>query len=103
MNRIIVFALSLFCIVMQLKAQTLSEEDLNAKMMQALELSKAGKKTEALELFLIIGENTKQKRNEAEMVPPSVECRRSSLQVPYGDSRERHVYPPAWHSPQKPQ
>lgn len=66
MNRIIVFALSLFCIVMQLKAQTLSEEEVSAKMYQAFELNKAGRKAEALELFLCVGENTKHQRNEGE-------------------------------------
>lgn len=66
MNKIIVFALLFFCIVMQLKAQTLSEEEVSAKMYQAFELNKAGKKAEALALFLIVGENTKQQRNEGE-------------------------------------
>lgn len=66
MNRIIVFALSLFCMVMQMKAQTLSEEEVSAKMYQAFELNKAGKKAEALELFLCVGDNTKQQRNEGE-------------------------------------
>ena len=66
MNRIIVFALMLFCMTMQIEAQTLSEEEVTAKMYQAFELNKAGKKAEALELFLIVGENTKQQRNEGE-------------------------------------
>lgn len=66
MNKITVFALLFFCIVMQLKAQTLSEEEVSAKMYQAFELNKAGKKAEALALFLIVGENTKQQRDEGE-------------------------------------
>ena len=66
MNRIIVLALSLLCMVMQLKAQALSEEDVSAKMFHAFELNKAGKKAEALELFLWVGENTKLQRNEGE-------------------------------------
>ena len=66
MNRIIVFALMLFCMTMQIEAQTLSEEEVTAKMYQAFELNKDGKKAEALELFLCVGENTKQQRNEAE-------------------------------------
>lgn len=66
MNKIIVFTLLFFCIVMQLKAQTLSEEEVSAKMYQAFELNKAGKKAEALALFLIVGENTKQQRDEGE-------------------------------------
>ena len=63
MNRIIVFALMFFCMTMQIEAQTLSEEEVTAKMYQAFELNKAAKKAEALELFLIVGENTKQQRN----------------------------------------
>ena len=66
MNKIIVFALMFFCMTMQIEAQTLSEEEVTAKMYQAFELNKAGKKAEALELFLIVGENTKQQRNEGE-------------------------------------
>ena len=66
MNRIIVFTVLLFCIVMQLKAQVLSEEEVSGKMFQAFKLNKAGKKAEALELFLCVGENTKLQRNEGE-------------------------------------
>lgn len=66
MNRIIVSALLLFCTFLQIIAQTLSEEEVSAKMYQAFELSKAGKKAEALELFLCVGENTKLQRNEGE-------------------------------------
>ena len=66
MNRIIVFTVLLFCMVMQLKAQVLSEEEVSAKMFQAFKLNKAGKKAEALELFLWVGENTKLQRNEGE-------------------------------------
>ena len=66
MNRIIVFTVLLFCMVMQLKAQVLSEEEVSAKMFQAFELNKAGKKAEALELFLCVGKNTKLQRNEGE-------------------------------------
>lgn len=36
MNRIIVFALMFFCMTMQIEAQTLSEEEVTAKMYQAL-------------------------------------------------------------------
>lgn len=66
MNRIIVFALMLFCMILQIEAQTLSEEEVTAQMYQAFELNKDGKKAEALELFLIVGENTMQQRNEGE-------------------------------------
>ena len=65
MSRIIVFTVLLFCMVLQLKAQALSE-DVSAKIIQAFELNKAGKKAEALELFLCVGENTKLQRNEGE-------------------------------------
>ena len=41
MNRIIVFALMFFCMTMQIEAQTLSEEEVTAKMYQAFELNKA--------------------------------------------------------------
>ena len=66
MNRIIVCTLLLLCMVMQLKAQTLPEEEISEKMYQAFEQNKAGKKAEALELFLCVGENTKLQRNETE-------------------------------------
>ena len=67
MDRIIVFTVLLFCMVLQLKAQTLSEEEVTAKMYQAFELNKAGKKAEALELFLCVGENTKLQLNDRYM------------------------------------
>ena len=41
MNRIIVFTLLLLWMVMQLKAQTLSEEEVSAKMYQAFENAKS--------------------------------------------------------------
>ena len=66
MNRIFVFVFALFCMVIQGRAQALSEEEVTAKMYQAFELNKAGKKAEALELFLCVGENTKLQRNEGE-------------------------------------
>lgn len=66
MNRTIVLALAFFCIQLQMIAQSLSEEEVSAKMTQAFELDKAGKKADALELFLIVGENTKRQRNEGE-------------------------------------
>lgn len=51
---------------LQVEAQSLSEADVTAKMYQAFELNKAGKKAEALGLFLVVGENTKQQRDEGE-------------------------------------
>ena len=66
MNRIIVFLLLHFCMVTQMKAQILSEEEVSTKMYLAFELNNAGKKAEALELFLCVGENTKLQRNEGE-------------------------------------
>ena len=66
MNRLLTFVLALFCMFLQTNAQKLSEVEVTAKMYQAFELNKAGKKAEALALFLIVGENTKQQRNEGE-------------------------------------
>jgi len=66
MNRIIVLVSAFFCMMIQVKAQTLSEAEVAAKMTQAFELSKASKKAEALELFLIVGKHTRQQRNESE-------------------------------------
>lgn len=66
MNRLITIVLALFCIVLQTNAQNLSEAEVTAKMYQAFELNKANKKADALELFLVVGENTKQQRNEGE-------------------------------------
>lgn len=66
MNRLLTFILALFCMFLQTNAQKLSEVEVTAKMYQAFELNKAGKKAEALALFLIVGENTKQQRNEGE-------------------------------------
>lgn len=66
MNRIVVVILALFCMQLQVKAQILSEAEVVAKMTQAFELNKANKHVEALELFLLVGENTIQQRSEAE-------------------------------------
>lgn len=66
MNRVIVFFLVLVCMTSQMRAQALSEEVVSAKMTRAFELSEAGKKAEALELFLIVGENTRPQRDESE-------------------------------------
>ncbi|MCD8235176.1 MAG: CHAT domain-containing protein [Prevotellaceae bacterium] len=66
MNRLTTIVLALFCTVLQTNAQNLSEADVSAKMTQAFELDKAGKKAEALALFLVVGENTQQQRNEGE-------------------------------------
>lgn len=66
MNRILILVFALFCITIQVKSQKLSEAEVTAKMTQAFELTKADKKAEALEMFLIVGENTKQQSNEIE-------------------------------------
>lgn len=66
MNRIIGIILVYFCVTTQMRAQTLSEQEVSAKMNQAFELSKEDKYADALELFLIVGENTKQQRNDDE-------------------------------------
>ena len=66
MNKILFPILAFICMTLQMKAQSLSEAEVTAKMYQAFELNKAGKKAEALGLFLVVGENTKQQRNEGE-------------------------------------
>lgn len=63
-NFIITFAFFFFS--SQLHAQLLSEKGVADKMTQAHELYKAGKSAEALELCKVVGENTKQQRNEDE-------------------------------------
>ena len=59
MNRIFILVFAFFCITTQVKSQKLSEAEVTAKMTRAFELTKADKKAEALELFLIVGENYK--------------------------------------------
>lgn len=66
MNRGIIAIFFLLGMMLQLKAQTLSEAEVTAKMTEAFELNKANRKAEALELFLLVGENTKQQRSEGE-------------------------------------
>ena len=66
MNRGIISIFFLLGMMLQLKAQTLSEAEVTAKMTEAFELNKANRKAEALELFLLVGENTKQQRSEGE-------------------------------------
>lgn len=66
MNKIILVALTFFWISFQLEAQTLTETEVTEKMNQAFKLNQSGEKAEALELFLVVGRNTKQQRNEDE-------------------------------------
>ena len=66
MNRFIVYLFTLFCMSLQMGAQNLSETEVTSRMTQALELEKAGKTAEALELFLAVGEHTKLQRSEEE-------------------------------------
>ena len=54
MNRIIVFALMFFCMTMQIEAQTLSEEEVTAKMYQAFELTKPPRRQKHLSCFLLL-------------------------------------------------
>lgn len=65
MNRMFI-ALALVCLLMQVRAQSLTEAEVCAKMYQAFELSNGGKYAEALEAFLIVGKNTELQRTEAE-------------------------------------
>lgn len=66
MNRFLWTLVALFCSLMQVKAQSLTEAEVTEKMYQALALCNADKYSEALELFLIAGENTKLQRTEME-------------------------------------
>lgn len=66
MNRMIVTILAFVCMLVQAKAQALTEAEVSAKMTQAFELNKANKKAEALKLFLTVGENTRLQRSESE-------------------------------------
>lgn len=66
MNRHVIVIFFFACFFLHVKSQSLTEAEVTAKMYQAFELNKAGKKAEALALFLIVGENTKQQRDEGE-------------------------------------
>lgn len=66
MNRHVIVIFIFACFFLHVKSQSLTEAEVTAKMYQAFELNKAGKKAEALALFLIVGENTKQQRDEGE-------------------------------------
>lgn len=66
MNRIEFISIILVFIGLQLKAQTLSEEEVTEKMNQAFAFNQSNNKTKALELFLIVGENTELQRHETE-------------------------------------
>lgn len=66
MSRVIWIMLAFFCVWSQMKAQSLTEAEVTEKMNQAFQLSQNKQKAEALELFLVVGENTKQQRNENE-------------------------------------
>ena len=66
MNKTILILLSLFCFFMQTKAQSLTEAEVCAKMNEAFELNKEKKRVEALEAFLIVGQNTEKQRTVAE-------------------------------------
>lgn len=66
MNRFLLTLTVLACFLSQVKAQNLTEAEVNDKMHQAFALCKTAKYPEALEIFLIVGKNTASQRTEAE-------------------------------------
>ena len=66
MNKALLLSLVLFCCGLQMQAQTLTEAEVTAKMNEAFALNNAKKTAEALDAFLIVGNNTEQQRNEIE-------------------------------------
>lgn len=66
MNKVLFLSLALFCCVLQMQAQRLTEAEVTAKLNEAFALDNAKKTAEALDAFLIVGKNTEQQRNEVE-------------------------------------
>lgn len=66
MNKAIVITIILVCVLLQVRAQSLTEAEVLTKLNQAIELNQANKQAEALDLFLLVGENTKQQRDDTE-------------------------------------
>lgn len=66
MNRHVVVIFIFACFFLHVKSQSLTEAEVTAKMYQAFELNKAKKTANALEAFLIVGNNTELQRTEAE-------------------------------------
>lgn len=66
MNRFLLTLIAFVCFLSQVNAQLLTEAEVTEKIYQAFALCNTDKYSEALEMFLIIGENTEMQRTEAE-------------------------------------
>lgn len=66
MNKALLLSLALFCCGLQMQAQTMTEDEIMAKLNEASALDKAKKTAEALDAFLLIGKNMEQQRTEVE-------------------------------------
>lgn len=66
MNKALLLSLALFCCGLQMQAQTMTEDEIMAKLNETSALDKAKKTAEALDAFLLIGKNMEQQRTEVE-------------------------------------
>ena len=66
MNKVLFLSLALFCCGLQMQAQTMTENEIMAKLNEASVLDNAKKTAEALDAFLLIGKNMEQQRTEVE-------------------------------------
>lgn len=66
MFKSLIVAIICFISIVQIEAQNLAEAEVSAIMYRAFELQMAGDYSEALDNFLIVGENTKLQRTEQE-------------------------------------
>ena len=66
MNKALLISLALFCCGLQMQAQTMTEDEIMAKLNEASVLDNAKKTAEALDAFLLIGKNMEQQRTEIE-------------------------------------
>ena len=65
-NKALFISLVLFCCGLQMQAQTMTEDEIMAKLNEASALDNAKKTAEALDAFLLIGKNMEQQRTEVE-------------------------------------
>lgn len=65
-NKALFISLALFCCGLQMQAQTMTENEIMAKLNEASALYKARKTVEALDAFLLIGKNMVQQQTEVE-------------------------------------
>ena len=66
MNKALLLSLALFCCSLQMQAQTMTEDEIIAKLNEASALDNAKKTAEALDAFLLIGKNMEHQRTEVE-------------------------------------